>query len=131
MFTLRERIVQRNTTDDSTQSGGRHTLGSSLEVSNLQHGFGRVKHLVIPNEIYRDAGIIFGNSSLVWDLAHLFAQVHFDGAVHNRDQEDQTRSLLPDTTTQTKHDQTLVLGHNANGLGNDDKAYKYYTTKQA
>ncbi len=60
-------------------------------------------------------GALSVDGGLVRQLQPLFAEVHGDGAVDDRPQPHEPRSLVSDGAPEAEDDQAVVLGHHLNG----------------
>ncbi len=125
MLTLRQYIIERDAADDRAQRGRRNTCRSSFKVGYLQNRLGRLHHFEVPQKVDGNRGVILGDGCLLRNLAHLLAQVHFYATVDHWDKNNDTGSLCTHTSSQSKHDQALVFGHNADGIGKEHKANQY------
>jgi hypothetical protein len=91
-------------------------LRRQLKVSNRQYAGRWIEHLVEPQEVDGNGRIVFGNLGLLWDLAHLLAQINPDGAVDNGDEQNNPRALFTNAASQAEDDQALVFGNDADGI---------------
>ena len=92
-----------------------------LKVANLQNGFSGVEHLVIPEEVDGDRSVILCNGSLMRHFTHLLAQIDHAGLVDDGEEQDKTGALLAHHAAEAEHDQTLILGDDAD-RGDQQKA---------
>src|SRR5512141_2807728 len=120
MFALREHIIEGNVADHRTQRRGRNPQRRLPEVIDLQYTLDRIVDLPINQEVDANRRIVFGDVGLVRHFAHFFAQINRNGSIDpERIQKDVARSLLADTAAEAKHDDPLILRHDANGAGQE------------
>jgi hypothetical protein len=106
---LGEQLVEFGLAEYRAQRGLRDLRGGEQEVFDLDYRPGRVDHPEVGDGVDAGGHVVAGDHLLRRDVERHRAQVDFDHAVDERDQEDQARALLGDQPAESEDHAAFVL----------------------
>jgi len=111
LFLVAEELVERHFAHGVAHGGLRQLRDGEEKVLYLNHRLGRIQNLVVDHGVDTYGDVVFGDRLLVGHVHRLYADVHFDHALEDRDEYLPPRLPCCGVLSHREDDASFVLVH--------------------